>query len=111
VLTWTDDAIDFDWGEGAPSPLVPVNHFSARWTRTKSYSAGTYRLSVSGDDGIRVLVDGTQVIDGWFYQGPIPYTAEVPLSQGQHTVVVEYFEHTVGAVATFSESRLADPPP
>jgi hypothetical protein len=28
---------------------------------------------------------------------------------GQHTVVVEYFEHTGGAVARFSESKLAGP--
>ena len=58
VLTRTDDAIDFDWGEGAPSSVVASDRFSARWTRTKSYEAGTYRLTVTGDDGIRVLVDG-----------------------------------------------------
>jgi glucose/arabinose dehydrogenase len=110
VLTRTDDAIDFDWGEGAPSPLVPANLFSARWTRTKTYAAGTYRFSVTGDDGIRVLVDGTQVVNGWFYQAPTTYTADVPLPEGDHTVVVEYFEHTVGAVAKFSESKLTDPP-
>jgi hypothetical protein len=90
---------------------VPVNLFSARWTRTKTYAAGTYRFSVTGDDGIRVLVDGTQVVNGWFRQGPTTYTADVPLSEGDHTVVVEYFEHTGGAVAKFSESRLGDPPP
>jgi PA14 domain len=111
VLTRSDEAIDFDWGDGAPSPVVPANLFSARWTRTKSYAAGTYRFSVTGDDGIRVLVDGTQVVDGWIYQAPTTYTADVPLSEGEHTVVVEYFEHTAGAVARFSESRLADPPP
>jgi hypothetical protein len=111
VLTRSDDAIDFNWGVGAPSPLVPVNLFSARWTRTKSYAAGTYRFSVTGDDGIRVLVDGTQVVDGWFYQAPTTYSADVPLSEGEHTVVVEYFEHTGGAVARFSELKVADPPP
>jgi hypothetical protein len=111
VLTRSDDAIDFDWGDDAPSPLVPVNLFSARWTRTKSYAAGTYRFSVTGDDGIRVLVDGTQVVDGWFYQAPTTYSADVPLSEGEHTVVVEYFEHTGGAVARFSELKVADPPP
>jgi PA14 domain len=88
---------------------VPVNLFSARWTRTKTYAAGTYRFSVTGDDGIRVLVDGTPVIDGWFYQGPTTYTADVPLSAGPHTVVVEYFEHTGGAVARFSEAQLTEP--
>jgi glucose/arabinose dehydrogenase len=109
VLTRSDDAIDFNWGEGSPSFVVPFNLFSARWTRTKTYAAGTYRFSVTGDDGIRVLVDGTPVIDGWFYQGPTTYTADVPLSAGPHTVVVEYFEHTGGAVARFSEAELTEP--
>jgi glucose/arabinose dehydrogenase len=111
VVTRSDDAIDFDWGEGSPNFVVPFNLFSARWTRTKSYAAGTYRFSVTGDDGIRVFVDGTQVIDGWFYQAPTTYTADVQLSEGPHTVVVEYFEHTGGAVARFSETKVADAPP
>ena len=111
VLTRTDDAIDFDWGEGAPSFVVPFDRFSARWTRTKSYAAGTYRFRVTGDDGIRVLVDGTPVVDGWFYQAPTTYTADVPLSEGEHTVVVEYFEWTGGAVARFNESKVAGPAP
>ena len=71
--------------------------------------AGTYRFSVTGDDGIRMLVDGTPLVDGWFYQAPTTYTADVPLSEGEHTVVVEYFEHTGGAVARFSELKLAGP--
>jgi glucose/arabinose dehydrogenase len=109
VLTRSDDAIDFNWGEGSPSFVVPFNLFSARWTRTKTYAAGTYRFSVTGDDGIRVQVDGTPVVDGWFYQAPTTYTADVPLSEGEHTVVVEYFEHTGGAVARFSESKVSEP--
>ena len=111
VLTRSDDAVDFDWGEGSPNFAVPFNLFSARWTRTKSYAAGIYRFSVTGDDGIRVLVDGSQVIDGWFYQAPTTYTADVPLSEGPHTVVIEYFEHTGGAVARFTETKVADAPP
>jgi glucose/arabinose dehydrogenase len=111
VLTRTDDSIDFDWGAGGPSFVLPVDHFSARWTRTKTYAAGTYRFSVTGDDGIRVLVDGVPVVDGWFYQPPTTYTADIPLSAGQHTVVVEYFEWTGGATARFSETKLGDAPP
>ena len=111
VLARTDEVVDFDWGEGTPSAVVSSDRFSARWTRSKTYEAGTYRFTATGDDGIRVLVDGTQVIDGWFYQPPTTYTADVPLSAGEHTVVVEYFEHTGLAVAKFSESRVGDPPP
>ena len=63
MLTRIDNAIDFDWGEGSPGAAVPADRFSARWTRTKTYTAGTYRFSVTGDDGIRVLVDGTLVLE------------------------------------------------
>ena len=49
-------------------------------------------------------------LDGRFYQPPTTYSADVSLSEGQHTVVVEYFEHTGGAVARFNELKLADAP-
>ena len=61
ILTRNDDAIDFDWGVGSPNFAIPVNQFSARWTRTRTYEGGTYRFSVTGDDGIRVLIDGDLV--------------------------------------------------
>jgi hypothetical protein len=109
VVTRNDNTIDFDWGESTPDPLIPADRFSARWTRTKDYTAGAYRFSVTGDDGIRVLLDGTEVVNGWFYQAPTTYSADVQLTEGQHTVVVEYFEHTGGAVARFSESKLPGP--
>jgi len=106
VVTRTDDAIDFDWGAGSPNFAIPINQFSARWTRTTNYTAGTYRLSVTGDDGIRVFVDDALVIDGWLYQKPTTYTADIPLTDGPHKVVVEYFDFTGGAVAKYSETKL-----
>ena len=109
ALTRSDDAVDFNWGDGSPNAAIPADRFSARWTRTKTYAAGTYRCSVTGDDGIRVLVDSVQVVNGWFYQPPTTYSADVPLDAGSHTVVVEYFEHTGGAVARFSETKLTGP--
>ena len=96
---------------GSPNFVLPFDQFSARWTRTKTYDGGTYRFSVTGDDGIRVFIDGTLVVDGWFYQAPTTYTAEVELSEGEHTVVVEYFEWTGGAIARFSESKVSGPAP
>lgn len=106
VLVRDDAAIDFDWGNGSPAAGVPTNKFSARWTRTNTYEAGRYRLRVTGDDGIRVLVDGALVIDGWKDQRPTDYVTEVPLTAGEHTVVVEYYERNGGAAARFSEESV-----
>ena len=109
ALTRTDSTLDFDWGEGPPNAALPANQFSARWTRTMTYEAGTYRLSVTGDDGIRLFVDGVPVVNGWFYQAPTTFTADIALAAGPHTVAVEYFEWTGGAVAKFSQAKLAGP--
>lgn len=103
----TDDAVDFDWGStGSPDPALPADMFSARWTRTTTYDAGTYRFTATGDDGIRVRLDGTLILDGWSDHAPTTYTADVPVTAGEHTVVIEYYERTGGAVARFSEVKL-----
>lgn len=106
VMTRSDAAVDFDWGQGAPDQALGSDFFSARWTRVKDYSAGTYRLTVTGDDGIRVFVDGTQVIDGWHDQWATTYSADVPLTAGSHTIVIEYYDKTGGAQAHFAETQL-----
>lgn len=100
-------AVDFDWGQtGSPDPAIPADNFSARWTRTTTYEAGRCRFTITGDDGIRLLVDGNQVIDGWHDQWPTTYTAEVDLTAGTHTIVVEYYERTGGAIARFSSEHI-----
>ena len=106
VLTRNDSVIDFNWGDGSPAANIPVNEFSVRWSRTETLTAGTYRLTARADDGVRVIVDGTLAVDGWLDQGPTTYTADVPLTAGAHTVVVEYYEAFVGATVSYSQTKL-----
>jgi hypothetical protein len=94
VLVRDDSAIDFDWDTGSPDPAVPADNFSVRWTRSVGFVAGTYRFFTSTDDGVRLFVDGSLLIDAWYDQKlPNTHTGDVYLSAGQHTVVVEYYEH------------------
>jgi hypothetical protein len=94
ALVRDDRAIDFDWGSGSPDSAVHADDFSVRWTHTLSFEAGTYRFLTSTDDGVRVWVDDAQVIDAWINQKlPNTHTGDVQLAAGQHTVVVEYYEH------------------
>ena len=97
VLTRMDDAIDFDWGDGSPGEGVPADNFSARWSQDEWFNGATYRFSVRADDGLRMWVDDTLLIDAWYDQQATWITRDVYIEQGIHTVEVEYYEHAGGA--------------
>jgi len=100
VLVRDDAAIAFDWDKGSPDSIVPRNNFSARWTRTLDFAAGSYRFNTGSDDGIRVYVDGIRIVDAWYDQNlPHMHSGEVALSGGEHTLIVEYYEHKGAASA------------
>jgi hypothetical protein len=106
VLLRNDVAINFDWGNGSPGPNVPVDNFSARWTRTLSFAPGTYRFAARVDDGVRVFVNGRVIIDGWRDGPPRDYAADAFLS-GSTEVRVEYYERGGGALIQFSITNIA----
>ena len=91
----------FEWGDLAPIPGMGVNTFSARWTRTMTFNEGVYEFSATSDDGVRIYVDGTLVLDYWIDQGPTLHSTNVQMTAGSHQVVVEYYENTNGATMIF----------
>jgi glucose/arabinose dehydrogenase len=99
VLDRCETQINNDWGLGSPAPSVNVDGFSAVWSGSFSFAAGTYAFNATADDGIRVFVDGAVVIDQWRDQAPTSFGAQKTLTAGSHTVRVEYYENTGGAVA------------
>ena len=58
-----DPNINFDWSTGSPAPLLPVDHFTVRWTRVLNLAAGLYQIDVTVDDGVRVYIDNSIVMD------------------------------------------------
>ncbi|MCA9925939.1 MAG: hypothetical protein KC421_26390 [Anaerolineales bacterium] len=92
VLQSTSSGINFNWGTGSPGSGVPSDNFSATWTRTFDFALGTYRFYATADDGVRVYVDGTAVIDEWHGATSNTYSADATISAGSHTVRVEYYE-------------------
>jgi hypothetical protein len=95
---------NFNFGSSGPGSGcgLGVDYFSARWTRTVNFAEGIHRFSVTGDDGVRLYVDGQLKIDKWFLQGATTYTADVKLSAGSHAVKLEYFENDGASVALLS---------
>jgi hypothetical protein len=102
VLCRDDASVNFNWGSGSPSPSIPADNFSARWSRTVTFSAGTYSFTVGSDDGSRLYIDGNLVIDRWVAQAYRTRTVQVALSAGPHEIRLEYFEATGSARVTLS---------
>ncbi|HSS80940.1 MAG TPA: PQQ-dependent sugar dehydrogenase [Gaiellaceae bacterium] len=102
VLRRCENAIDHDWANGPPGPGVNSDGFSATWSGQFSFAGGSYTFSSTADDGVRVFVDGVSLIDDWHDQSPTTTTATVSLTAGTHSVRVDYYDRTGGALARVS---------
>ena len=101
VLTRTDATINFDWGGGSPGAPVPVDNFSARWLGSiQATTTGSYTFRTTSDDGVRLYLDNTLVINNWTDHAPTDDLYTVTLTGGTtHTIKMEYYENGGGAVA------------
>lgn len=91
----TDPGINFSWNSGSPAPGIPAENWSARWTGSLTpLKSGEYTFCLYADDGCRLLIDGTNVIDHWSLDsGNEPHTGKINLVAGQkHAFRVEYFQ-------------------
>jgi RHS repeat-associated protein len=96
VISTGTGFVDHSWGTGGPAGLS--DDFSARFTRTVTFAAGTYRFTVVTDDGSRLWIDDQPKIAAWWDQSAT-HTVDVELPAGGHTLRYEYYEHTGGATA------------
>ncbi len=110
ALERDDPEVNFDWGTGAPGAGIEADRFSVRWMRTLNLAAGTWRFTVTADDGVRLWVDDRLVIDKWFDQRATSYSVDVALGAGNHAVKIEYYENGDNAVAKLSYSVVTAPP-
>ena len=100
ALVRNDASISFDWGEASPAPGIPADGFSARWTRSVNFAAGSYRFYVRVDDGARLFIDDTLVVDSWQLGSQRSLPASVTLAAGPHQLRLDYFENSGDATCT-----------
>jgi hypothetical protein len=95
-------AIAYNWGGGGPPGTgLPADHFSVRWVATRTFVAGTYTFTATGDDGMRVFLDDTLLLNQWADHGPLTTTVTRAVGAGGHELRVEYYEDLGGALARF----------
>jgi hypothetical protein len=101
VLTRIDPQINFNWGSGSPDEAVGEDNFSVRWTgEVEAAFTETYTFYISVDDGVRLWVDGQQLVDNWTAYGPTEKSGKIDLAGGQtYSVLMEMYENGGSAVA------------
>jgi PA14 domain-containing protein len=107
TLTRTDAPVPnfvFDWGTGSPDPAVTADDFFVVWRGDiRATASGAWTFGTRADDGTRVWVNGTLVLDNWVDQAP-PVAPNmgattVTLTAGKAVAIrVEYYERGGGAV-------------
>jgi len=100
-LTQYTNFVSYNWGLGSPAPNIPVDNFTARYTTSAFFYAGTYRFSILADDEFVLYVDGVQYANT-IGQGLSGKTIEldIPMTQASHSVQVDYRELVQNAYIT-----------
>ncbi|HUX53265.1 MAG TPA: C25 family cysteine peptidase [Williamwhitmania sp.] len=85
-----------------PDPLISPNTYSVRWTGQIQFDAdGNYNFYITCDEGMRVIIDGNTIVNGWVaHDHPENYSGVVAgATAGMHNVTVEYFNATFDGTA------------
>jgi hypothetical protein len=109
VLVRNDTAVDFNWGAGSPGEGVPLDGFSARWTRQQELADGTYHFEIFADDGVRFWIDGKLYVDEWHDSTQDTYSFDAAFTSGSHALQVEFYENVGGAMIQLKWDRVVPP--
>ncbi|HWK02988.1 MAG TPA: PA14 domain-containing protein [Puia sp.] len=96
----------FNWGKGSPfwhnddgvkvttDHSFPTDNFSVRWLgRLKAPATGTYTFGIYSDDGVRLWIGDSLVIDDWKTHTNAWNTVQLNLVSGTlYNIRLEYFE-------------------
>jgi fibronectin type 3 domain-containing protein len=100
-----DAAIGENWGTNSPGvPGVGQDSFGVRWSVNRDFgSGGPFTFAVSGQDGIRVYLDGVRKIDLWKnVASTVSKTVNVTIPKGTHTLRVDYVNWNGAAAVKFA---------
>jgi PA14 domain len=101
ALTRNDSNLNFNWQGGQVDALVQSDNFSAEWTgQVLAPETGRFTFTTNSDDGIRVWVDGQNLIDAWNDHAPQLNSGSIDLTAGQkYDIKVDYYQRSGGSIA------------
>lgn len=103
VVERYEDKIFHNWGEGSPHPDINIDNFSAVWNGNVYLNQSTvWRFVATTDDGMRVFINNSPIIDVWYDSQTHTITKDIYLEAGSYPIRVEYYDAGGDAVAQFS---------
>jgi hypothetical protein len=99
-----DATVNFNWKGGTPAPHISSDTFSVRWTgQVQPSFSQTYTFSTVSDDGVRLWVNGQQIINQWTAHAAREDSGTITLQAGsKYDIKLEYFNNFGGSVAQLS---------
>ena len=103
-----DAKVNFAWALGS-APMGVSDMFSVRWTGFYKATSATNYFCTYSDDGVRVWVNGVQIINNWTEHSPTwNCSGNVALVAGtKYAVIIEYYENGGGSEAHFTRSSVS----
>ncbi len=110
VLSRIDPQINFNWAD-APDESVGADSFSVRWTgEVEAAFTETYTFYTNSDDGVRLWVDGKQLVNNWTDHTNTENSGNIDLVTGQtYSLVMEHYDNAGVAAAELRWSSLHTP--
>ena len=87
-------------GAPQPSPVpgaLSGDFWSARWVGKFQFEYGDYVFRANSDDGLRLFLNDTQVIDSWSDGYHEVRNRFAGVGADEHTIRVEFYERTGNA--------------
>src|SRR5439155_26557924 len=95
TVTRVDPTIDLSIATGG-SPIAGIDPgtFSVRWTGSVlAKFSEVYTFTTVSDDGVRLFVNGQQIINDWTDHGPTTDVGNFALQAGQvYSIRLEYYQ-------------------
>jgi sugar lactone lactonase YvrE len=108
--TRIESAINFNWSV-APFPNMSQTNFSVKWTgQILAQYSQNYTFYTTSDDGVRLFINGQEIINNWNSHGSTVNSATMPLISGSYyNMEMDYYQATGAAIAELQWSAPSVP--
>jgi beta-glucosidase len=95
VFVRNDKQIQFQWTLFGPDPeRLSYDFWSVRWSgKLKAPETGTFKIGIDGNDGYRLYLDGSLILDNWIKRGRQALLADFNFEKGrEYDLLIEFYE-------------------